>query len=71
MSSFCVSSKYSHNTSMIVPVWLSTQEDPSHEILVFALLDTQSDTTFVLDETAAALHVNGQSLRLSLSIITP
>lgn len=55
---------------MIVPVWLSTLENPSHEILTYALLDTQSDTTFVLDETAAALNVNRQPTHLSLSTMT-
>ncbi|XP_062597834.1 uncharacterized protein LOC134259249, partial [Saccostrea cucullata] len=69
-SSFRVSRGYGHSTSMIVPVWLSVQENPSHEILTYALLDTQSDTTFVLDETAAALHVNRQPTRLSLSTMT-
>ncbi|XP_062600914.1 uncharacterized protein LOC134262527 [Saccostrea cucullata] len=69
-SSFRVSRGYGHSTSMIVPVWLSVQENPSHEILTYALLDTQSDTTFVLDETAAALHVNRQPTRLSFSTMT-
>ncbi|XP_062614169.1 uncharacterized protein LOC134275907 [Saccostrea cucullata] len=69
-SSFRVSRGYGHSTSMIVPVWFSVQENPSHEILTYALLDTQSDTTFVLDETAAALHVNRQPTRLSLSTMT-
>lgn len=59
-SSFRVSRVYGHSTFMIVPVWLSTLENPSHEILTYALLDTQSDTTFVLDETAAVLNVNRQ-----------
>lgn len=34
-------------TSMIVPVWVSTKQNPSHERLVYALLDSQSDTTFI------------------------
>lgn len=37
----------STNTSMIVPVWVSTERNPGSEKLVNALLDTQSDTVFV------------------------
>lgn len=37
----------SSSTSMIVPVWVSTVQSPSKEQLVYALLDTQSDSTFV------------------------
>eukprot|EP00914_Ancora_sagittata_P024501 GHVO01048959.1.p1 GENE.GHVO01048959.1~~GHVO01048959.1.p1 ORF type:complete len:712 (+),score=68.67 GHVO01048959.1:107-2242(+) len=36
-------------TSLIVPVYVSHEERPSQEVMVYALLDTQSDTTFVLD----------------------
>lgn len=35
------------STSMIVPVWLSSVTAPETETLVYALLDTQSSTTFV------------------------
>lgn len=34
----------SNNTSMIVPVWVSSVSNPGMERLVYALLDTQSDT---------------------------
>ncbi|XP_042626645.1 uncharacterized protein LOC122147619 [Cyprinus carpio] len=34
-------------TSMIVPVWVYTKQNPSYERLVYALLDSQSDTTFI------------------------
>ncbi len=38
------------HTSTIVPVWVSTTNEPNHEVLVYTLLDTQSDTTFILEE---------------------
>ncbi|KAK3102368.1 hypothetical protein FSP39_010852 [Pinctada imbricata] len=57
-------------TSMIVPVWVSTKENPSCEILTYALLDTQSDTTFILDEMCEALKASRQDVRLSLSTMT-
>ena len=44
------------HTSTIIPVWVSATSEPDCEILVYALLDTQSDTTFLLEETAKALH---------------
>lgn len=43
------------HTSTIIPVWVSSTSEPEHEVLVYALLDTQSDTTFILKETAEAL----------------
>lgn len=40
------------HTSSIIPVWVSAESELNQEILVYALLDTQSDTTFIMDETA-------------------
>ena len=37
---------------MIVPVWLSSTQKPEREVLVYAMLHTQSDTSFV--KTAVA-----------------
>ncbi|XP_050390455.1 uncharacterized protein LOC126809746 [Patella vulgata] len=53
--------------AMIVPVWLSHKDNPSKEILTYALLDSQSDTTFVLDKTCDALDIEGLPVKLSLS----
>lgn len=53
--------------SMIVPVFVSHCDDPNNERLVYALLDTQSDTTFILEETCSALGVKGTEVKLSLS----
>ena len=36
-------------------------------VLVYALLDTQSDTTFVLRDTCTALGLSGIDVKLSLS----
>ena len=40
-------------TTMILQVWLFTTHDPSAEILVYALIDTQSDTSFIVDSIAS------------------
>ena len=58
------------STSMIVPVWVSTTDQPNQEILVYALLDTQSDTSFILEDTAAALSVQRTPVQLKLSTMT-
>lgn len=55
------------HTSTIIPVWVSTTRDPDREVLVYALLDTQSDTTFILEETAKTLHTKNEPVQLQLS----
>ncbi|ROI37047.1 von Willebrand factor A domain-containing protein 5A [Anabarilius grahami] len=54
-------------TSSILPVWVSSTKNPGQEVLVYALLDSQSDTSFILDEVAQDLDTdkNTASLRLS------
>ena len=58
------------STSMIVPVWVSAVDQPNQEVLVYALLDTQSDTSFVLEDTAAALSAQKTPVQLKLSTMT-
>ena len=57
-------------SSMIVPVWVSHCDSPDREMLTYALLDTQSDTTFILDEVCNDLDVEGRAANLSLSTMT-
>ncbi|CAC5383572.1 unnamed protein product [Mytilus coruscus] len=64
---FMNNTKASCKSSMIVPVYVSHSDDPENERLVYALLDTQSDTTFILDETRRALGLCGTDVKLSLS----
>ena len=47
--------KLNQMTSMIVPMWLSNRNDSTRGILVYALLDAQSDTTFVTEQVADSL----------------
>ena len=58
------------STSMIVPVWLSSLSKPDNEVLVYAILDTQSDATFILKETCEELDTETQPTKLRLSTIT-
>ncbi|KAK0141235.1 hypothetical protein N1851_021749 [Merluccius polli] len=49
---------------------MSTTANPEEEILVYALLDTQSDTTFILKDIADQLHVKQDLVRLKISTVT-
>lgn len=57
----------SASTSMIVPVWVSSAVNPFREKLVYALLDTQSDTVFIDQEVSRELQVTGCPVKLKLT----
>ena len=54
-------------SSLIVLVWLSHREDPSHKFLLYALLDDKSYTTLIAKETLCQLGVRGHQTQLLLS----
>lgn len=60
----------SAQTSAIVPVYVSTPSDPDKEVLVYALLDSQSDSSFILDEVADVLDTNTEQVKLKLSTMS-
>lgn len=55
------------NTSMIVPVWVSSRNNAGTEKLVYALLDTQSDTTFIDQEVSNTLQADACPVKLKLT----
>ncbi len=57
-------------TTMVVPVYISHHQRPEEEQLVYALLDTQSDTTFMLSSTASDLGLDGTKTCLQLSTMS-
>ncbi|XP_032411399.1 uncharacterized protein LOC116714770 isoform X2 [Xiphophorus hellerii] len=57
-------------TSSILPVWVSSKNDPDREVLVYALLDSQSDTSFILDEVAQDFDTNKSKVNLRLSTMS-
>ncbi|XP_028314916.1 uncharacterized protein LOC114470784 [Gouania willdenowi] len=57
----------SGSTSMIVPVWVSTTQNPSKEKLVYALLDTQSDNSFVSEDIIHQLQADFHPVKLKLT----
>ncbi|XP_034537461.1 uncharacterized protein LOC117811344 [Notolabrus celidotus] len=52
---------------MIVPVWVSSDNNPGMEKLVYALLDTQSDTIFIDKEVSCSLQTKAHPVRLKLT----
>ncbi len=65
-----VQEKSSTYTSSIVPVYVSTTMEPDKEVLVYALLDRQSDTTFILKDAAVTLGAKKEPVKLKVSTIT-
>ena len=62
--------KDSNLTSMVVPVYVSHIDRPEVETLTYALLDTMSDTTFVVEEVAEQINVTHVDTMLRLSTVT-
>ncbi|XP_064632518.1 uncharacterized protein LOC135490878 [Lineus longissimus] len=57
-------------SAMIVPVWIAHKDEPLREQLVYAMLDSQSDTTFILEKTRRELGLEGTETKLLLSTMT-
>ena len=55
--------------SLIVPVWLHYENDLNAKIMVYALLDDQSDVCFVEQAKIEMLGVSGQETQLELSTV--
>ncbi|KAL7842113.1 hypothetical protein SRHO_G00238020 [Serrasalmus rhombeus] len=68
--SLSIAGESSHHTSMIVPVWVSTKSNPCTERLVYALLDTQSDTTFVDQGVSDILQAEKYPVKLKLTTMS-
>ena len=57
-------------STMVLPVYISHFENSNKQVLTYALLDTQSDTTFVTDHVLSQLGVSGTDTILCLSTMT-
>ena len=55
---------------MTVPVYLSDKSNVQKEVLVYPLLDTMSDTSFVSDYCLDKLNVEAIQVNLSLSTLS-
>ena len=69
-SRWCDTQGSSSKTSTVVPVLLSHINNPGEERLVYAMLDTQSDTSFVLEKTCRSLGLQGSKVNLRLSTLS-
>ena len=58
-----------HDQRLIVPVWISHSEHSDLQCLTYALLDSQSNTTFTTEGLARRLNVEGVQTKLSLSTL--
>ncbi|XP_033111015.1 uncharacterized protein LOC117112068 [Anneissia japonica] len=66
-TTICGSSTRCNDNSMIVPVWMTSSSDPNTEMLVYCILDPQSNTSFISDDAAANLNLKGQATKMKLS----
>lgn len=57
-------------SSMIVPVWVSSQSNARDERLVYALLDSQSDATFVTSSVVDSVKAKTYDTQLCMSTMT-
>jgi hypothetical protein len=57
------------STTNVVPVWISTVSNPKVERLVYALLDTQSDGTFIEGTVFDELSAPADDVKLKLSTL--
>lgn len=56
-----------NKNSMTTSVYVSHSDRSDQERLVYVLLDTQSDTTFILEDTYRKLGLSGTEVKLLLS----
>ena len=56
--------------STIVPVLVSHPDNPEREVLTYAMLDTQSDASFVVDSVLRELCAPSQSTELRITTMT-
>ena len=57
-------------TCSVVPVWLSHASKSSRKKLVYALLDSQSNSSFILDQSLDTFNVSLLDVNLSVSTMT-
>ena len=53
--------------SLIIPVWVSSSQNPQNDILSYALIDSQSNATFITEKLEQSLEVNSVTSHLRLS----
>lgn len=69
-TSLSVTAEGSFSTSMVIPMWVSSKNNPTTEKLVNALLDSQSDTTFIDQEVSDGLDADKLRVKLKLTTMS-
>ena len=64
------SDKTQRYTSMVLPVWVKTEQDGSQEVLTYALVDTQSDNHYITEDLAEKLNMPHEETRMKLKTMT-
>ena len=59
----------SSNTTNVMPVWISTKENPQVEKLIYALLDMQSDSSFIEENLCSQLDAVTEACKLKLTTL--
>ena len=54
---------------MIISVYVHHENCPKKEALIYCMLDTQSDSSFIRSDIMEKLDISGQPINLSLSTI--
>jgi hypothetical protein len=65
----CYTDERLPNTTNVAPVWVSAANNPQAEKLVYVLLDTQSDSTFIDDTICEALSAPADPVKLKLNTL--
>ena len=55
---------------MIVPVYVSTDGRPENEVMVYALIDSQSDTSFIDESIPNSWEEDFKTVKLEISTVT-
>lgn len=74
VTSNCVSVCHANNgnatvsatSALIVPVWLHHKDDPKREVQVYAIIDDQSNISFVADKVREKVGLNSPEVTLQL-----
>ena len=53
--------------SLIIPVWVSSSKNPKNDVLTYALIDSQSNATFITEKLEQHLEVDSVPSHLHLS----
>ena len=57
------------SNSMVVPVWVRSINNPPNEVLRYAILDDQSNVSFISHGLCNRLHLKGHPTKLSLTTV--